>query len=121
MQNPDFLELLVLISIASPIFTWVTFSSVLGLLVITLLVLRSRSKQKAIEKVVLSHHRAHNQVTPSPPQRPEIRSSVINMNMDELLDIEEALLALRELYHRKLINAQVYVDESMKHSERIRA
>ena len=120
MQNPDFLELLVLISIASPIFTWVTFSSVLGLLVITLVVLRSRSKQKAIEKV-LSHHRAHNQVSPSPPQRPEIRSSVINMNMDELLDIEEALLALRELYHRKLINAQVYVDESMKHSERIRA
>jgi hypothetical protein len=42
-----------------------------------------------------------------------------HMNMAELLDIEEALLALRELYHRKLISANVYVDESMKHSARL--
>ena len=75
----------------------------------------------AIQKQAVQRMSWQSIFTPSPPQRPEIRSSVINMNMDELLDIEEALLALRELYHRKLINAKVYVDESMKHSERIRA
>lgn len=43
-----------------------------------------------------------------------------HIGMAELLDIEEALLALRELYHRKLIPAHVYIDESMKHSARLK-
>ena len=43
-----------------------------------------------------------------------------HMGLSELLDIEEALLALRELYQRKLIPAHVYVDESMKHSARLK-
>ena len=43
-----------------------------------------------------------------------------HIGLSELLDIEEALLALRELYQRKLIPAHVYVDESMKHSARFK-
>ena len=43
-----------------------------------------------------------------------------HIGLSELLDIEEALLALRELYQRKLIPAHVYVDESMKHSARLK-
>ena len=43
-----------------------------------------------------------------------------HIGMADLLDIEEALLALRELYQRKLISAQVYIDESMKHSARLK-
>jgi hypothetical protein len=46
--------------------------------------------------------------------------AVANIDMTDLLDIEEALLALRELYHRKLIPSHVYIDESMKHAARLK-
>jgi hypothetical protein len=45
-----------------------------------------------------------------------IQSSV---HVNHLIDIEEALLALRELYQRKLIDADLYVKESMKHAARL--
>jgi hypothetical protein len=38
-------------------------------------------------------------------------------SLGELLEIENSLLALRELYQRKLIPADVYVKESQKYAE----
>lgn len=38
-------------------------------------------------------------------------------SLDELLSVEDSLKALRELYHRKLIPADVYVKESQKYAE----
>lgn len=40
-----------------------------------------------------------------------------NRSIDELVAIEDSLKALRELYHRKLIPAEVYVKESKKYAE----
>ena len=120
MQEPDLLDLLVQISIASPTFSLATVLGLLAFLSIILIFLRKASKQKSIEKKLSNHH-SNRQISPTPASNPEMHSSVLNMNVSELLDIEEALLALHELYHRKLIAAEVYVDESMKHSERIRA
>jgi len=40
-----------------------------------------------------------------------------NRSIDELLALEDSLKALRELYHRKLIPAEVYVRESKKYAE----
>lgn len=45
----------------------------------------------------------------------------LQSSMDDLLDIEEALLALRELYWRKLIPASVYIEESLKVGARVKA
>ena len=42
-----------------------------------------------------------------------------NAQITQLIDIEEALLALRELYIRKLIDSDLYVRESMKHAARL--
>jgi len=120
MQDSDFLTLLIQISKASPTFTLVTFICLLSFLLIVLIILRNKNKQKRIEKKLLSHQSSYQQVSSGVTGTP-IFSSVLNMEIKELLDIEEALLALRELYHRKLINSDVYVDQSMKHSERILA
>jgi hypothetical protein len=120
MQEPDFLDLLVQISKASPTFSLVTFLCFLGFLLISLILIRKRSKQKSIEKKLTNHQSSH-QGFPRASSVPSMQSSVLNMDISELLDIEEALFAIRELYHRKLINADIYVDQSMKHSERIRA
>jgi ABC-type sulfate transport system permease component len=46
-------------------------------------------------------------------------SSLTSRSMSELLAIEESLMALRELYHRKLISSEIYVEESMKHSAQL--
>jgi len=120
MQDSDFLTLLIQISKASPTFTLVTFFCLLGFLVMVLIILRNRNSQKRIEKKLLNHQQQHQKLS-NVHTSPPMHSYVLNMDIKELLDIEEALLALRELYHRKLINSEVYVDQSMKHSERIRA
>jgi type VI protein secretion system component VasK len=44
------------------------------------------------------------------------QSSLAKRNLDELLEIEESLLAVRELYLRKLIPVDVYVTESLKYA-----
>lgn len=46
-------------------------------------------------------------------------SSLSAHSLDDLLAIEESLMALRELYHRKLISPDIYVEESMKYSSKI--
>lgn len=46
-------------------------------------------------------------------------SSLSAHSLDDLLAIEESLMALRELYHRKLISTDIYIKESMKHSSLI--
>lgn len=70
----------------------------------------------------------HAVVTPAAvhakQQVPPIFSSAIGVapqslaqrSLQELLAIEESLLAMRELYQRKLIPAEVYVSESLKYS-----
>jgi hypothetical protein len=120
MQESDFLTLLIQISKASPTFTLVTFICLLSFLVMVLIILRNSSRQKRIEKKLLNYQ-LQNQKLSNVNTSPPMHSSVLNMDIKDLLDIEDALLALRELYHRKLINSEVYVDQSMKHSERIRA
>lgn len=44
-------------------------------------------------------------------------AAMSHRSLDELLSIEDSLKALRELYHRKLIPADVYVKESQKYAE----
>ena len=41
--------------------------------------------------------------------------------MHELLEIEDSLLALKELYVSKLITAEVYIHESMKYAQKLQA
>jgi len=43
----------------------------------------------------------------------------LNLHIRDLLDIEESLLTLRELYQRRLIDSSIYVEKSMKHSARL--
>lgn len=99
---------------------------VLTLLVTALLMVRSnRAKAKSVAAFRLDGRdpylgdvsMPHQMFSSAIPKRTGISASQTNMN--ELLDIEEALLALRELHHRKLIPAEVYVEESMKQSTRL--
>jgi hypothetical protein len=43
--------------------------------------------------------------------------SMSHRSVDELLAAEDSLMALRELYQRKLIPADVYIKESQKYSQ----
>lgn len=43
--------------------------------------------------------------------------SMSHRNVDELLAVEDSLMALRELYQRKLIPAEVYIKESQKYMQ----
>jgi hypothetical protein len=45
----------------------------------------------------------------------------LRRSLDELLEIEEGLLGLRELYWRRLIPIDVYVRESLKLGSRLKA
>jgi hypothetical protein len=100
---------------------------VLTLLVTTLLMVRSnRAKAKSVAAFQLNGqgpylgdaNMPHQMFSSAIPKRTGISASQTHMN--ELLDIEEALLALRELHHRKLIPAEVYVEESLKQSTRLK-
>ena len=42
------------------------------------------------------------------------------LNMDELLEVEQNLLALKELFRSNLISAEVYVQESLKYARKVR-
>lgn len=46
-------------------------------------------------------------------------SGMLVKEIDQLIDIEESLMALRELYHRQLITPEVYVNESKKIATRL--
>lgn len=61
---------------------------------------------------------------PVAPETSRVRSApgrTLRRSLDELLEIEEALLGLRELYWRKLIPTDVYVRESLKLGSRLKA
>ena len=42
------------------------------------------------------------------------------LSMDELLEIEEYLLALKELFRSNLISADVYIQESLKYARKFK-
>jgi hypothetical protein len=42
------------------------------------------------------------------------------LSMDELLEIEENLLALKELFRSNLISADVYIQESLKYARKFK-
>jgi hypothetical protein len=95
-------------------------------LIFSLLKLRSKKIKKAENKI-------DNDIKHIAELADEIRFSSISKSTEkiekrvlssqisdvELLDIEEELLALRELYYRKLIDAETYIRESMKQSMRL--
>jgi hypothetical protein len=62
-----------------------------------------RNLQKHFIDALTKHH------------EPEIRE----LTMNELLEIEENLLALKELYHSQLISADVYIQETLKYARKV--
>ena len=46
-------------------------------------------------------------------------TELIELTMNELLEIEENLLALKELYHSQLISADVYIHETLKYARKV--
>ena len=47
--------------------------------------------------------------------------TIRDLSMNELLEIEDSLLAVKELYVSKLITAEVYIHESMKYARKLQA
>ncbi|MEY4317092.1 MAG: hypothetical protein RI902_900 [Pseudomonadota bacterium] len=125
-MEPSFIEYLIKQTLLRPDRMIEAFSVLLALMVLLILVaIFRRPKRKPLPVFQMPEASAAN--APSGVRKDLFSQSIptrsaqagSHMNMAELLDIEEALLALRELYHRKLISANVYVDESMKHSTRL--
>jgi hypothetical protein len=96
----------------------IAMASMLVVLGLASLIRRMRQPNFA---VAIKHASA---AAPTPERVPPIFSSAIGSapqsltqrSLQELLAIEESLLAMRELYQRKLIPAEVYVSESLKYS-----
>jgi hypothetical protein len=63
----------------------------------------NRNLQKHLIDTLAKHH------------EPELRE----LTMNELLEIEENLLALKELYHSQLISADVYIHETLKYARKV--
>jgi hypothetical protein len=125
-MEPSFIEYLIKQSLMRPDRMIEALLLLTAVLVLVLLVAFFRRPDRS-ERPVLQMPQAPF-LDASPSVRPDLFSKSIpsrservisNKDVAELLDIEEALLALRELYQRHLISAQVYVDESTKHSARL--
>ena len=125
-MEPSFIEYLIKQTLLRPDRMMEAFLILLAVMVLLILVaIFRRPKRKPLPVFHMSESPAAN--APSAVRKDLFSQSIpthahpagSHMNMSDLLDIEEALLALRELYHRKLISANVYVDESMKHSARL--
>ena len=106
---------------------WV-FISVFAIfvLLITVLVIRAMRKHRARKEAQSAFLRSlqqtqHRQqpIFTAALQPASVGNVMSRRHIDELLAIEDSLLALRELYHRKLIPAEVYISESQKYAENL--
>jgi hypothetical protein len=100
----------------------ITVAVMLVVMGLASLIRRMRQPKAAVHKppqpAVVSNARQVQQPIFSAAIGPQISAphSLTKRSLDELLVIEESLLAMRELYQRKLIPADVYVSESLKYS-----
>jgi hypothetical protein len=104
------------------------------LAVLTFLLLRVTGRSLAAMEMVSEGQRlepGHAYVAPvgqgnagvGIPETARVRSTpgrALRHSVSELLDIEESLLGLRELYWRKLIPLEVYARESLKVGSRLK-
>lgn len=95
-------------------------------LLVTILIIRAMRKRRALKHAQAQMLRSLQESQPRIPpvftaalQSAPVGNIMSRQNMDELLAIEDSLMALRELYHRKLIPADVYVAESRKYAENL--
>jgi hypothetical protein len=80
------------------------------------------NKNKKNRKIFSGVVPAKNPSLPKQKEEEQIEPKLFtqsNTQLSQLIDIEEALLALRELYQRKLIDADLYVQESMKYAAKL--
>lgn len=126
-MEPSFIEYVIKQTLMRPDRMVEAFLVLLALLVLLLLVAFFRRPKRNVRPAFQMPSESFSSHAPSVrqdlfsqsiPTRAQQAGAYIGLA--ELLDIEEALLALRELYHRKLIPAHVYIDESMKHSARLK-
>jgi hypothetical protein len=101
----------------------VAFCGAMALLVLVLWVLRimRRRREQALGQPAMTADQMRQYA------QPPIFTAAINggsgagsmshRSVEELLAVEDSLMALRELYQRKLIPAEVYIKESQKYTQ----
>jgi hypothetical protein len=119
-----FLEFLLQIIFERSIEVFLFALSIFVLLMILIVLRRSRKlrESKRSKKIFSGVIPEVNAFSPTKSRELRIEPNFAiqsSVHVNHLIDIEEALLALRELYQRKLIDADLYVKESMKHAARL--